>query len=212
MRPLLVITATAAALTLVAGPAVAQGIDGAVTTSRGSFAVTPFGGVLLSQRFLDGPLGTSLNVAGAGMYGIQLNVPLASSVSLIGSVGHASGDLEAGIPIIGGVSLGSTSTTVFDGGVELRFPSRAARAVPFVQFGGGATRREVTVAGVSATTTDFQVSGGIGADIPVSSNIALRIMAKDHYGKADFGGIGELSARTDDLHAVALTGGIRIAF
>jgi hypothetical protein len=37
-------------------------------------------------------------------------------------------------------------------------------------------------------------------------------MAKDHYGKADFGSLGELRARTKDIHSLALTGGIRFAF
>lgn len=68
------------------------------------------------------------------------------------------------------------------------------------------------VAGGSSSTTDFQVSGGIGADFPISSNIGLRVMAKDYYGRADFGSIGSLEARTDDLHAVAFTGGLRIEF
>jgi hypothetical protein len=89
---------------------------------------------------------------------------------------------------------------------------RKQGVMPLVQFGGGATRRAVTVAGVSASTTDFQVSGGIGADIPLTTNLALRVLVKDHYGKADFGSVGTLNARTNDLHAVALTGGIRIAF
>ena len=70
----------------------------------------------------------------------------------------------------------------------------------------------MTVLGVSSSTTDFEVSGGIGADFPVTSSIALRLMAKDYYGKANFGSIGELEASTDDLHAVAFTGGLRIAF
>ncbi|MGQ0815810.1 MAG: outer membrane beta-barrel protein [Gemmatimonadota bacterium] len=183
-----------------------------ITISRGSFAIAPFGGYLLSQRFMDGPLGTSLDVVSSSVYGVQASLPLAPSASIIGSIGHGSGDLEAGLPIIGGISVGTTSTTLFDASVELRFERKAARFIPLVQLGGGAIRREVTVAGMSASTTDFQVSGALGADFPLASNIALRVLAKDHYGKADFGSIGSLDARTDDLHAVALTGGLRIAF
>lgn len=213
MRPTLMIAGTAAALAIATQSVSAQtiGAPSNITTARGAFAIAPHGGYLLSQRFLDGPFGTSLNVSAAPMYGVQLSLPLAPSVSLIGSVAHASGDLEAGLPLIGGIALGSTSTTVFDAGVELRL-DRKQGVMPLVQFGGGATRRAVTVAGVSASTTDFQVSGGIGADIPLTTNLALRVLVKDHYGKADFGSVGTLNARTNDLHAVALTGGIRIAF
>ena len=84
--------------------------------------------------------------------------------------------------------------------------------MPFVQLGGGAIRREVSVAGITGTTTDFQVSGGVGADIPIAGNFELRLLAKDHYGKADFGAVGELQARTKDIHTLALTGGVRFTF
>ena len=203
----------AAALMALASTTVAnaQSRSSDISISRGSFAVTPFGGYLLSQRFIEGPLGTSLNVASAPMYGVQASLPLAPSASLIGTIAHAGGDLEAGLPIVGGVSIGETTTTVFDASVELRLDN-GARFIPLVQLGGGATRREVTVQGISSSTTDFEVSGGIGADFPISNNIALRLMAKDYYGKANFGTIGSFEASTDDLHAVAFTGGLRITF
>jgi hypothetical protein len=120
--------------------------------------------------------------------------------------------LEAGVPIVGGVSVGKTNTLLLDASVELRLENARSRVVPVFQLGGGALRREVTVLGVSADATDFQVSGAIGFDMPVASNIAVRIMAKDHYGKADFGSVGPLEVKTKDLHTVALTGGVRIAF
>lgn len=207
----MVFTLSALALLGTTSAAHAQRRTSNVSISRGEFAVAPFGGYLLSQRFIDGPLGTSLDVASAPMYGMQLSLPLAPSASIVGTMAHSSGDLEAGVPILGGMSIGETTTTVFDAAAELRLDNNA-RFIPLIQFGGGATRREVTVAGVSSSTTDFQVSGGIGADFPISTNIALRVMAKDYYGRADFGSIGTLQARTDDLHAVAFTGGLRIAF
>ena len=189
----------------------AQSRSSDISISRGSFAVTPFGGYLLSQRFIDGPLGTSLNVASAPMYGVQASLPLAPSASLIGTVAYANGDLEGGLPIVGGITLGESTTAIFDAAVELRLDN-GARFVPLIQLGGGATWREVTVQGMSSSTTDFEVSGGIGADFPISNSIALRLMAKDYYGKANFGTIGSFEATTDDLHAVAFTGGLRITF
>lgn len=204
----------ASALTaLVCHDAAAQSVRRAndITITRGSFAVAPYAGYLLSQEFIDGPLGAALNVQSAPIYGVQASLPLAPSASLVGTFGYSSGELRAGIPLIGGINFGETSTAVFDASVELRMQTRGT-FMPVVQLGGGATRREVRVAGFSASTTDFQVSGGIGADIPLSSNIALRVLARDYYGKADFGSVGPFEAKTNDLHAVSLTGGLRIAF
>lgn len=196
MRSILIMAATLAALA--GGDAGAQ-------------SVTPYAGYLLSQQFIDGPLSTSLNVQSAPIYGLQASLPLAPSASLIGTIGYSSGNLQAGIPIIGGINFGQTSTAIFDASVELRMQTRGS-LMPVVQLGGGAIRRDVTVAGIAAKSTDFQVSGGIGADIPIARNIALRILARDYYGKANFGSLGALEAKTDDLHAVSLTGGLRIAF
>jgi hypothetical protein len=186
-----------------------------IMVTRGEFSVTPLGGYLVSQKFVEGPLNTSLGVVNAPLYGVQASLPLAPGASLVGTMGYASGDLEVGVPILGGVSIGSSNTWLFDASVELRLDSwqeRGKRFVPLAQLGGGALRREVSVAGISAHTTDFMVSAGVGADFPITRNLAIRIMGKDHYGKADFGTVGPISAKTDDLHTLALTGGLRIAF
>jgi hypothetical protein len=197
------------ALAVSSAPTQAQR-SSAITVNRGSFAVVPFGGYLLTQSFIEGPLSTSLGPVSSPIYGVQASLPLAPSASLVAAVGYASGDLEAGLPVIGGIAIGNSSALLMDASVELR--ASAGRFVPFVQLGGGAIRREVSLAGLTGTTTDFQVSGGVGADIPIASHFALRLLAKDHYGKADFGSVGELRARTKDIHTVALTGGLRFTF
>ncbi len=207
-----VLYASALALAF-AGTAEAQSRSSAISVNRGSFAIAPFAGYLVNQNFFDGPLNTSLGIQGSPVYGAQMSMPLAPGASIVGTVGYASGDLEAGIPIVGGVSIGSTNTLLLDASVELRLEGGARnRFVPVFQLGGGAVRREVTILGVTADALDFQVSGGLGADLPIASNIALRLMAKDHYGKADFGSVGPLEARTEDLHTIALVTGLRIAF
>lgn len=216
MRALTLFATAAMASSMAALPAQAQRVSQAnvITVNRGEFAVAPYTGYLVSQSFFKGPLGSSLNVQSAPIYGIQASMPLAPGASLIGSLGYSSGDLKAGLPIIGGISVGNTSTTLMDASVELRFEkfNPNGRFIPLVELGGGAIHRSVTVAGVDAKSTDFQVSGGVGADMPIAPNIALRFMAKDHYGKVDFGNLGSLSASTNDLHTVALMGGIRLAF
>lgn len=94
MRSMIFITSALAVLASTSS-AEAQRRSTDIAVSRGEFAIAPFGGYLLSQRFIDGPLGTSLDVASAPMYGIQISLPLAPSASLIGTIAHASGDLKA---------------------------------------------------------------------------------------------------------------------
>jgi hypothetical protein len=197
------------AVLAVAGAAEAQS---PISVTRGDFAITPYAGYLVSQSFFDGPLNSSLSIQSSPVFGAQVSMPLAPTASIVGTVGYGSGDLEAGVPIIGGVSVGKTNTLLLDASVELKLESASRRWAPVFQLGGGAIRREVTILGVTADATDFQVSGAIGVDMPLGSNLALRLMAKDHYGKADFGSVGPLEAKTKDLHTVALTGGVRIAF
>jgi hypothetical protein len=201
-------TLVAAFALSVAGAAAQRSSD--ITMRRGEFAIVPYGGYLLTESFIDGPLETSLGAVSAPLFGVQASLPLAPGASLVGSVGYAAGDLEIGLPILGGIDVGRSNALVLDAGIELR--AGGNRFAPLLQLGGGAIRREVTVAGISASTTDFQVSGGIGADLPIANNIALRLMAKDHYGKSDFGGLGELRARTKELHNVALTAGLNFRF
>ena len=203
------VTTMLAVLVLNATGAAAQR-SSAITMSRGEFAIVPYGGYLLTENFIDGPLETSIGAVGAPLFGVQASLPLAPGASLVGSVGYADGDLEIGLPVLGGISIGQTNALVLDAAVELR--ARGTRFSPLLQLGGGAIRREVTVAGISASSTDFQVSGGIGADLPITNNIALRLMAKDHYGKSDFGGLGELRARTKELHNLALMAGLHLSF
>jgi hypothetical protein len=180
MQRLATITTTVvAALALsAAGTAAQRSSD--ITMRRGEFAIVPYGGYLLTESFIDGPLETSLGAVSAPLFGVQASLPLAPSASLIGSVGYAGGDLEIGLPILGGIDVGQSNALVLDAGIELRAGGNRLPA-PLLQLGGGAIRREVTVAGISASTTDSQVSGGIGADLPSPSNIALRLMASDHY-------------------------------
>jgi hypothetical protein len=194
----------------VSAPALNGQTTSAITVNRGSFAVVPYGGFMVSEAFVEGPLDTRLGAVSMPMYGIQASLPLAPGASLVGTIGYASGNLEVGVPILGGIDIGDSNALIMDASAELR--ASLGRVAPLVQFGGGAIRREVSVAGISADGTDFHVSAGIGVDIPIASNVGLRLMAKDHYGKADFGGVGEFRARTRDIHALAITGGLQITF
>jgi opacity protein-like surface antigen len=216
MRSTFLTAALLGAVVLGAGEAAAQTPrSSSIIVKRGEFSVAPYGGYLVSQAFVEGPLNSSLGVVSSPVYGVQASLPLAPGASLVGALGYSSGDLEVGLPILGGIGIGNSSTWMFDASVELRLDSwqeQGKRFVPLAQLGGGAFRREVTVAGISARTTDFVVSGGVGADFPITNNVAVRVMGKDHYGKADFGTVGPLSAKTNDFHTLAITAGLRIAF
>jgi hypothetical protein len=216
----LVLAATAGALValvLTADGAKAQAVArNTVAISRGSFEVEGFGGFLLSQKFIDGPFGSNIGMVNAPMYGVHAGLPLAPGASLIGTVAYASGNLQAGLPILGGISVGNTAAYIYDASVQLRADSWEKRPgmkfIPLAQLGAGAIHRNVTVAGFTASATNFEVSGGLGADIPLTRDLALSVMAKDYYGKANFGSLGSLNAETNYVHSFALTGGLRYAF
>jgi len=202
---------------MIAGAASAQTVPRStpISITRGEFSVSPYGGYLVSQRFIHGPLDTSLGVVGSALYGVQASFPLAPGSSLVGALGYSSGDLEVGVPLLGGVSIGNSVSWMFDANVELRadsWESSGKRFVPVVQLGGGAMHRELSVMGITAKTTDFMVTGAVGADLPLMPNLSIRLMAKDYWGKADFGSIGPLNATTKDLHTIALSSGLRLSF
>ena len=189
--------------------------ESAITVSRGSAAIVPFAGYLITPAFFEGPLNTTLGSSGAPLYGAALSVPLAPAASIVGTAGYSRGNLRVGLPFVGGYDFGTSSTWVFDAAVELRADNMAqggGRFVPFAQLGGGALRREVGISGVKTHSTDFTVSAGLGFNIPLSGSSGIQVLAKDYYGKADFGSIGSIDVKTDDMHTIGLSGGIRIGF
>jgi hypothetical protein len=189
--------------------------ESAITINRGSIAIEPFAGYLITPSYFNGPINTTLGTSGAPMYGASLSLPLAPSASIIGTAAYSSGNLRVGIPLLGGYNFGTANTWVFDASVELRADNmkrNGARIIPFAQLGGGALRRTVGVSGFNAHTTDFTVSGGVGFNIPLSASSDIQVLAKDYYGKADFGSVGSFDVSTKDIHTIGLTGGLRISF
>jgi hypothetical protein len=201
--------AIAAATLSVAEVATAQTGEGA-----GTFGFAPFAGYLVSESLIEGPLGTSLGSASGPMIGGQLSLPLGSWISLVGTVAFGGADLEAGVPIFGGVSVGDTETWLFDGTLELRpdWDDGGARVIPVVQLGAGAIDRRLSVGGIEAASTDFVLAGGAGFDIPLGAGMAIRLLARDLYGKADFGSLGPVQARTDEVHTMSFSAGLRFGF
>ena len=180
-----------------------------------SVELAPYAGYMISNTLVDGPLGSGIASAGRTLYGVQLGVPLTTNIALVGNVAHARGDLEVGLPILGGVPFGESSAWLMDAGIHLGMPLGAGRAnalVPFVQVGAGAMRQSLAVSGLSATATNIAVNAGVGVDLSFSPNIGVRLMAKDYLGKFDFEEATSFDLDRGSAHNVALSAGLRLAF
>ena len=210
---LLAVAGLAAAVLAVATPAQAQTGSNTIVLKRGEFAVTPYAGYMLTTNFANGPLGTSLSSANGALYGVQGALPLSPGASLVGGIAYQTGDLKVGVPIIGGLKAGTSVAWIYEGDLELRGSQlkqgMASGFAPFVQVGAGAIHRKLTALGVDATSTDFAINGGVGADFTVMRGLTLRILAKDYVGKATFD--SDL-AQTKTLNNIALNAGVRFTF
>lgn len=183
----------------------------AQAVSHRRVAITPYGGYMRFGSLVDGPLGTSLGTTGGPVIGAQLRLGLTPNVALVGHVAHASGDLQARAPIIGGVSLGSGSAWLYDAGVQVSLPLESG-IVPFAQAGAGAMRQSFAVGPVSTDATNFAWNVGAGADIPLGDRLGLQVMVKDYVGSFDAEEVAGIAIDTRTTHNIAATAGIRLAF
>lgn len=171
-----------AALVVGAVPVAAQ--------SGPSARITPYVGFLAAGSIAQGPFGFEVGNAGAPVYGLQLGINLTRNLALVGNVGYADSELEAGLPIIGGYSFADSKVLMYDGGLQLRFPAVTGSGtgiVPFVEGGFGAIRNELTVGPVRTTSTNVAVIAGGGVDLQLTNALGLRVMAKDHMSRFDYG-------------------------
>ena len=224
MRRSVIVTRRAAgvlaSLLALAVPAGAQLASSATTSSAATIAgksleVTPYGGYMLFGNLVDGPLGTSLGSSVAPVYGAQLGLALMPGVKLIGNIAHASGDLKVGIPLLGGLNVGTTSALVMDGGLQVSLPTPAAAIYsPFLQAGVGAMRWDIGLGstGLAAKSTNLTGNIGGGIDINFGPSMALRFMAKDYVGKFDFKEATSLNVSGKTANNWAITAGLKLAF
>lgn len=178
-------------------------------------AITPYAGYLVAGNFLEGPLGTSIASAGGPLYGAQLSIPLGASVSVLGNAGYSSGDLKVGIPLVGGLSVGSVRTLLFDAGLELRSPSPLGMnglLTPLLQVGAGVVRHDVDVSVLKTDATAASFNVGAGADLAMGRNFGLRFLAKDYIGKFDFKEATGVELDPKTAHNWAFTAGVTLKF
>lgn len=183
-----------------------------VGRASSSFELAPYAGYLVSDDVVRGPLGTALRLSDGPLYGVQAGLALAPGVWLLGNVGHSRAELAARVPFAGELEFGASRTWVYDGGVQLALPLGGAGARPFLQFGAGGMRREVTVEGLTARATDFAYHAGAGLDLGLGPNLGLRLLARDYIGKFDFEEAVFLDRESRTMHNLALTAGLRLSF
>lgn len=200
----------AAGLLAAATPALAQSRAGAVGPA-GVAEVTPYAGVILFGSYLDGPLGTRVRSRPAPVAGAQLGVKIAPGVSLVGNVGYSRGDLEVGVPALGGLRVGSSSSWLYDAGVELRLPS-ASTISPFLQAGGGAITTRLSGGPVTTTSTNPALNAGVGLDLALGRSTGLRVQVKDYVGRFTSESVAGVEARGNVSHNVAASAGFRLVF
>ena len=213
-RKLVSLAVAAAAIASFALPASAQ----RARTSRfgdASLSISPYAGYMTFGELVEGPLSTSLKNSAAPTYGLQLNLPLGSALSIVGNLAYSEPDLSVGIPIIGDMSFGKSEVWLYDGGLQLTAPGYGTgdRGIfPFVQVGAGAMKYDVQVSGTSRKATNTAFNAAVGVDVPLMQNVGLRLFAKDYIGKFDFNQATSIDVDAKTSHNIALAAGLKLGF
>ena len=216
MNKILVIGGMFAALAIASGSAEAQRTSRRMPVINDTPApsVSPYAGYMMFGDIIDGPLGTSLSSSSGSVFGVQANLPLGPTVSVVGNVGYSEPNLRFGVPILGGINFGKSQVWMYDGGLQLSAPSLpGSRTIsPFVQVGAGGLSYNVQVAGISRKASNLAFNAGVGADIPLAQNIGLRLFAKDYIGKFDVNEAAGIDYQAKTSHNIALSAGLKLQF
>lgn len=200
------VAAAAAALTVSAATAHAQ------STGVGAH-LTPYAGALITGDWYDGPVGTSIAATNAPMLGVQGGIPLSRGIALVGNLAYASGDLRIGLPLLGGVNVGSANTWLYDAGLELGgLAGRSTGVAPFVTGGIGGMTNDIKASVFDVRASNVAYTVGVGVDVGISDGFVLRLQAKDWIGRFNSEDAVGFRAEGNLAHNVALTAGVALRF
>lgn len=217
MRTCFVRPAAAAALAILASAALAlpASAQRAAPAARAAdVTISPYAGLAVFGDLTAASFGgIGLATSTGTVFGAQVGLPLSPRAALIGNVAYGSGDISVGVPVVGGVTLGTTSLVMADVGLEVALtePGAVMGGVrPFVQGGGGIMRRRLAGFGVSTEANDAAFNVGAGADLALGRNVGLRLMAKDYMGKFDLQEATSVPLQTKLTHNWMLTAGLKL--
>lgn len=180
-----------------------------------SFEATPYVGYMVFGNFLSGPLGTSVSNAPAPLIGAELGMKITPTLSIVGNLATTSSDIQAGIPLLGGISVAHSRLVMYDAGLQLAMPLTSAmgtQMTPFLQAGVGAMRYDITQSVINTTATNVAANVGAGVDFAVGRGVGVRVVAKDYIGKFDAQQATYLDIGTNTTHNFAFNAGMRFSF
>ncbi len=193
--------------------AAAQSGNSSISGSITQFHITPYVGYMVYGNFLNGPVGTSISNKPGALYGAQVGMSIMPNLSLLGNIATSSSSLQVGLPILGGVSVGSSQLVMYDADLEYDFANPKSSFSPFVQAGIGAMNYNINAESVINTnSTNVAYNVGIGGDFTISKGMALRVLAKDYIGKFDVQQATGLGIDGSMAHNFGLTAGLRFDF
>jgi len=200
-----VVASSLLATALVASTATAQTGVGAT--------LTPYAGYLITGNWYDGPIGTNLSTTNAPMVGGQASIPLTKGIALVGNLAYAAGDLRIGLPLLGGVNVGTVKTWLYDAGLELGgLPGKKTGIAPFVQVGIGGLTNDIKNSLFDVRASNIAYTGGVGLDIGLTESFALRVQAKDWVSRFNSEDAVGFRAEGNLAHNWALTAGVKLTF
>ena len=216
-RVLVIVAAIVAPLASSVAQEGRDGREGSSGIASGSVLhVAPYAGFMVFGNYLNGPLGTTLTNKPGMLYGTQVGLSLSPSLQLVGNVGYTSSSIDVGLPIIGGVSVGHSSTLIYDADLEYSLGNMrggAAALSPFVQAGVGAMQYSITAIDILTTNaTNLAGNIGLGADVSLGRGMGLRLLAKDYIGKFNFKDATGLGVDGPTAHNFGFTAGLRFDF
>jgi len=181
-----------------------------------AFAVTPYVGYMVFGDFVKGPFGTSIYSAPAPVIGAQLGMKLAPNISLVGNLATASSDIKAGVPFLGGLSVAHSTMVLYDADLQLDIPITSSMSgvsfSPFIQAGAGGIHYDISESVISTKASNFAGNVGLGADITLTKDFGVRLMAKDYIGKFDVKDATSLDYSGETANNFAFSAGVRVSF